>query len=181
MERKELRIQLSSAAQTRSDKKILLLGDSIINRINTKGLVKGVHKNSKGGATLQHLTDEEAVYDLKVFLTVILNDAANGKSPEWMEDKFDELISLIKCSNKDCRVILCSLAPCGDVEVTLVNQCIIKLANQWKNQHVKLSSECYNVFFKGEQLTHRYFNQDGIHLSCSRTKRLLDAINRKSI
>ena len=49
---------------------------------------------------------------------------------------------------------------------------------QWKNQRVELSSECY-VFFKGEQLTHRYFNQNGIHLSCSGTKRLLDAINRK--
>ena len=94
MERKEYRIQLSSASQTRSDEKILLLGDSIINGINTKDLVKSVHKNSKGGATLQHLIDEVAVYDLKVFSTVILyisrNDAAHGKSPEWMEDKFDE-------------------------------------------------------------------------------------------
>ena len=96
--------QSTNAAQRRNDEKILLLGDSIISGINTKGLVKGLHKNSKGGATLQHMIDEVSVYDMNVFSTVVLyifgNDAANGKSPEWIEEKFDELINLIKFSNK---------------------------------------------------------------------------------
>ena len=152
----------TNAAQRRNDEKILLLGDSIISGINTKGLVKGLHKNSKGGATLQHMIDEVSVYDMKVFSIVILyisgNDAANGKSPEWIEEKFDELINLIKSSNNDCRVILCLLAPREDVDVTRVNQSIAKLANEWNNRSVEVSSECYDVFFKGGQLTDIYIS-----------------------
>ena len=173
----------TNAAQRRNDEKILLLGDSISSGINTKGPVKGLHKNSKGGATLQHMINEVSVYDMKVFSTVILyisgNDAANGKSPEWIKEKFDELINLIKSSNNDCRVILCLLTPRGDVDVRRVNQSITKLANKWNNRSVEVSSERYEVFFKGGQFTDRYFNQDGVHLSCSETKRLLDAMSRK--
>ena len=183
VQRREPMTHSTNAAQRWNDEKILLLGESIISGINTKGLVKGLHKNSKGGATLQHMIDEVSVYDMKVFSTVILyisgNEAANGKSPEWIEEKFDELINLIKSSNNDCRVILCLLAPRGDVGVTRVNQSITKLANKWNNRSVEVSTECYDVFFKGGQLTHRYFNQDGVHLSCSGTKRLLDARKQK--
>ena len=38
-----------------SDKKVLLLGDSILKGVNSKGLTKGVHKNSLAGATIQDL------------------------------------------------------------------------------------------------------------------------------
>ena len=116
------------------------------------------------------MIDEVSVYDMKVFSTVILyisgNDAANGKNPEWIEEKFEELINLIKYSNNDCRVILYLLAPRGDVDVTRVNQSITKLANKWNNRSVEVSSECYDVFFKGGQLTHRYFNQDAMNRKC---------------
>ena len=130
---KEARIQPAASTQVHKEEKILLLGDSIISGVNTKGLTKGVHKHSKGGATLQHMIDELAVYDLKAFSTVIIyiagNDAANGKSVDWIEEKYDELLSRIKSRNNDCRIIICSLAPRGDTDVTLVNQRIVNLAN----------------------------------------------------
>ena len=76
-------------------------------QIKYKGLIKGVHKDSKGGATIQDLIDEIKVYDMKAFSTVILhiggNDAANGTGTWAIEDKYDELISLIKCNNSACR------------------------------------------------------------------------------
>ena len=49
------------------NEKVLLLGDSILKAINTKGLIKGVHKDSKGGATIQELIDEIKVYDMKAY------------------------------------------------------------------------------------------------------------------
>ena len=62
---------------------------------------------------IKHMIDEVSVYDMKVFSTVILyisgNDAANKKNPEWIEEKFEELINLIKYSNNDCRVIATNL------------------------------------------------------------------------
>ena len=61
---------------------------------------------------------------MKAFSTVILyvswNDAASGKDPEWTVDKYDQLVSLLRCSNNDCRIILCSLVPRGDVDVTKI-------------------------------------------------------------
>ena len=97
------------------NEKVLLLGDCILKRINTKGLIKGVHKDSKGGATIQELIDEIKVYDMKAFSTVILhiggNDTANGTGIRSIEDKYDELISLIKCNNSACWVFLCTVVP----------------------------------------------------------------------
>ena len=49
---------------------ILLLGDSIISGVNTRGLLTGVHKNSKGGTTVQNLIDEVSLYDMKAFSAV---------------------------------------------------------------------------------------------------------------
>ena len=120
---------------------------------------------------------------MKAFSAVILyisgNYAASGKDPEWIADKYDQLIRLIRSNNNDCRIILCSLVPRGDVDVTKMNQIISELATHCKNQRVECTSECYDVFVKGGQLSTRYFSQDGIHLCGSGTKRLLDAINRK--
>ena len=144
-------------SSTRCEKKILLLGDWIIGGVNTRGLVTGVHKNPKGGATVQNLIDEVSLYDMKAFSAVILyisgNDAASGKDPEWIADKYDQLISLIRCSNNDSRIIFCSLVHRGDVDVTKMNQIISELATHWKNQRAECASECYDIFFKGGQLS----------------------------
>ena len=92
-------------------------------------------QNSKGGATVQNLLDEVSLYDMKAFSAATLyisgNDAASGKDPEWIADKYDQLISLVQCSNNDCRIILCSLVPRGDVDVTKMNQIISELATHW--------------------------------------------------
>ena len=49
--------------------KFLLIGDSILNGVNTKGLVKGTQKHSKGGATVNDLIQEISVYDMRNFET----------------------------------------------------------------------------------------------------------------
>ena len=71
-----------------------------------------------------------------------------------------------------------SLVPRGDVDVTKINQIISKPATGWIKQRVVCASECYDVSFNGGQLSTRYLSQDGIHLSRSGTKRLMDVINR---
>ena len=123
-----------------------------------------------------------SLYNMKSFSTVIVyvsrNDAASGKDREWIANKFDRLISLIRCSNYDCRIILFSLVPRGDVDVTKMKQVISELATHWKKQRVECASGCYVVFFKSGQLSTRYFSQGGTHLCSSGTKRLLDDINR---
>ncbi len=71
--------------------KTLLVGDSIINGVNEKGLIAGVHKRSVSGATVQTIVIKLSMYDLKSFDTVIIhcgeNDAANGTDMELFEEK----------------------------------------------------------------------------------------------
>ena len=130
-----------------------------------------MHKDSKGGATIPDLIEKIKVYDLKAFSTVIMyiggNDAANSTSVGVIEDKYDQLISLIKCNNSACRVILCTVVPRGGVDVTQLNGCIQRLAEHWKNQQIEIASECHNLFFKDGQLSSRFYDQDGIHLTNS--------------
>ena len=125
---------------------------------------------SRVGATVQNLIDDVSLCDMKLFSTVIVyvsgNDAASGKGPEWIADKYDRLISLIICSNYDCRIILFSVVPRGDVDVTKMNQVISELATHWKKQRVECASECYVVFFNS-RIPKPYLNifKDGITYS----------------
>ena len=86
---------------------------AIISGINTKGLISGAYKHSKGGATVQGLMNEISFYDINAFSTVILyvdgNDAARGKDQQFMEEKYQQLIGLIKSKNSACLIILCTV------------------------------------------------------------------------
>ena len=44
---------------------------------------------------------------------------------------------------------------------------------------MEAASDCFNLFFKNGILATRFYNQDGIHLTSSGVKRLLDDMNRQ--
>ena len=127
----------------------MLLGDSIIRGINTKGLTE-THKHSNSGGTTQNLIEEIRFYDLKVFSTVIVciggNNVARGDNLRSIEEKYDELISLIKCGNSLCRVILCDVAPRRDIDVQRVNQAIERVATLWSSQKVEHVTGTHGLF-----------------------------------
>ena len=162
--------------------RVLFLGDSIIKGVNTKGLAHSVHKHSTSGGNIQTLIDEINLYDLKVFSTIIVyiggNNVASGDNSSFIEEKYDELISLIKCSNNTCKIILCSVAPRLDADISHLNQIVGKLAKHWSCQNVEHVPNTHDMFLKDGGPSTRYFLQDGIHLTASGTKRLLDALNR---
>ena len=93
-------------------------------------------------------------------------------------DAYDQLISLIKTTNPACKVYLCEIAPRGDVNVTGFNKGIDRLSKHWERQNVHCLSNTYDYFFAKNYLpASRYFSNDGIHLSHSGIKSLLDAMN----
>ena len=118
--------------ETTSRGKLLLIGDSILNGVNTKGLVKGIQKHSKGRATVNDLIEEISVYDVRNFETCIIyiggNDCANRTDVKTFVNAYDQLISLIKTTNPACKVYLCEIAPRGDVDVTGFNKGIDRLS-----------------------------------------------------
>ncbi|MCG7875881.1 MAG: hypothetical protein JAY75_14380 [Candidatus Thiodiazotropha taylori] len=164
--------------------KTLLIGDSILNPVNTKGMIKGIQKHSKSGAKVSDIVDDVTSYNMKSFCNVIIsvggNDASSHTDIELFEEKFDQLISLVKTGNPDCQLFLCYIAPRGDTDATDYNVCIGRLAAHWEKDGVTLIKESESYFYAKDGFpTARYFADDGVHLSNSGVKRLLHAIDSK--
>ena len=175
----------------------LLIDDSIIKGINPKGLKKEIKICARGGATLQDICDDISVYDLESFSNVIIcvggNDCSSRADINSFEDKYNQLISLIKTAkkqreksracqttNNSCVVYVCKVIPRGDVHVSAFNHSIQRLIEQWVARQVYCIQNTFSVFLgRNSVLTRRYYSRDGIHLSHSGIKRLLDAFNRK--
>ena len=162
--------------------KTLLIGSSILHPINTKGLIRGTHKHARSGATISDITNDIGMYDLTAFQNIIIsvggNDSARKTEEELFEEKYDQLISLIKTSSPESTIYICKIAPRGDTDVSSVNTCIERLSLHWQKHNVICISNTRDYFYSKNGIpTERYFSSDGIHLSRSGVKRLLDAIN----
>lgn len=159
-------------------KKILLMGDSIITGINTKGLKDKVYKHGISGATVDSLLQEIDVYDLRNFSHAILyvggNNASNRTEIEYFEEKYDQLISYIKEKNKECKILLVNCCPRGDTDISPINDAICHLADEHKIEIVDAHKAFFNK--KGE-LIQKYYCADKIHFSDSGVKRLVGTIS----
>ena len=120
-----LNAKSSSLTQQPQHPKTLLIGDSILHPINTKGLIRGLHKHSRGGATVSDIIHDIALY--AQFQTIIIsiggNDSANGIDEELFEEKYDQLISIVKTGNAQCSLYICKIAN--------LNSCIERLSVFW--------------------------------------------------
>ena len=141
-----------------------------------------MQKHSKGGATVKALSEEIVVYDPTVFNKIIIyvggNDCARKIDQTEFEDDYDKLLSLIKTNNQECEVYLCYIAPRGDVDVSMFNDSIKRVATCWEEQNVNFIPTTHDFFFGNNNLVAtRYYSTDSIHLSQSGLKRLLKAID----
>ena len=72
-----------------------------------------------------------------------------------------------------------SSIPRGDVDVTAIKSSIERIAGLWRLHQVQSIKSTNEFVFDSNGLPKgRYFSSDGIHLSNSGTKRLVDAISR---
>ena len=128
-----------------SKKKTLIIGDSILNKINLRGIVKGVPKHSKSGAKVSDIVDDITSYNMNSFRAVVVsvggNDASSKTDIELFEEKYDQLISLVKTGNPDCELYMCNISPRGDADVRNYNACISQLASYWEKHKVTLIKE----------------------------------------
>lgn len=165
--------------KSHSGKKVLMMGDSILHGVNVKGLKNNLHKHSVSGATIHTLIRDIEMYDLNQFHTVIIyiggNDLSRTTDFELIEEKYDQLIALIKAGNEECKLILSKIAPRGDVDVNPINKIIERLSIYHKTEIV----DCYRAFHdQNGKLLMRYLNEhDTIHLSRPGTKRLLSTFH----
>ena len=133
--------------------KTLLIGESLLNRINTRSNEKGVQKYSKNGARVSDNVDEIKSYKMKSFQTLIVsvegNDASSKTDIELFEENYDKLISLVKTENPDCALYMCNISPRSDADVRSYNARILQLANtksrSLKNQRVSSMAEMVSL------------------------------------
>ena len=120
---------------------------------------------------------------MKSFARIIIciggNDCSRKRNTSDFEDKYDQLIGFIKSVNQGCAVYLSKIVPSGDVDVSAFNTPIRRVSDHWKMHNVYCIDESYEMFFGRDRVPMgRYYSEDGIHLSHSGTKRLLDAWNK---
>ena len=144
-----------------------------------KYLASYVHKYSVSGATIKSLTRDIELYDLKNFSSLILyiggNDLTGNTDATTIEEDYDYLLQLIKSGNPSIQIILSTLAPRGDVDVSFVNSIIERLAIHHGLEVVDSHRAFYD---RHGELIMRFYNQtDSIHPSDSGIKRILGTIN----
>ena len=145
--------------------------------------MKGVRVCVKNGAMVKDIWDEISMYNLASFKNIIIcvggNDSSSRTEASSFEEKYDELLGFIKAANDTCNIYVCKVVPRGDVDGTDINSSIERVANDWRMYQVKTIESTYQLFFGPDGLPcTRYFSRDGIHMSQSGTKRVIDAINR---
>ena len=69
----------------------MILGDSILNPINPRGMIAGVQKHSKSGAKVRDIIEDITLYNIKSFSSVVLfiggNDSSSGTDMELFEEQ----------------------------------------------------------------------------------------------
>ena len=158
----------------------LFIGDSILSGVNHKGLKRNIECQSISGATVNTLLEKIKIYDLKNFQNIIIyvggNDASQKRDMEYVEETYEQLINTIKGKNPKITIYLCNVCPCGDTNVTEVNELILRQSQVHGATYVDSNRNFYN---KQKQLkSHFYKVRDNIHLSSSGTRGLLGAISK---
>ena len=117
--------------------KTLIVGDSILNDINYRGLRKDVKICARSGAIIDDLWEEICIYDMKSFVRIIICIGGNDCSRKRNTSDFDDqLIGFIKSGNQGCSVYLSKIVPRGDVNVSAFNTSILRVSDHWAKHKV---------------------------------------------
>ena len=172
----------SSLTQQPQHLKKLLIGESILHPINTKGLIRGYISIREEGQRL--VTSLKRLHCLKsqfqtIIISIGINDSANSIDETRFEEKYDQLISIVKTGNAQGRLYICKIAPREDTDVTILNSCIERHSVFWQKHDVHCINNTHSQFKENNRLPiQRFFSKDGIHLTRSGVNHLLDAVNR---
>ena len=167
-------------SQKQSTPQTLIIGDSILSGVNQKGLRNKVECQPVSGASVDSLLEKIKIYDLKIFQNIIIyvsgNDASQNIDIEYIEEKYEQLVCLIKDKNPTINIYLCSICPRGDTCVDDINEVIKRQSAIHGGTFIDINKTFYN---KNNQLkSHFYKPRDNIHLSSSGTRGLLGCINQ---
>lgn len=163
---------------TNSSKRTLLIGDSILRDIQSRGLKKTVDIHSISGGRVNHVRDRFFNMDFTDVSDVIMytggNDVADGRFIQSIREQLERTVNLVKSKTAQCNIYICTVCLRRDVDVSSLNHLLITIATELQCTIID-----YKIFTFGNGSTVRYFyNRDGIHLNPKGTSTLLRAIDK---
>lgn len=161
-------------------KNTLLIGSSVLSRVNPKGLNNRVHKQAVPGATIKTLLSDIKLFNMSIFSSVVIyiggNDVANGDEPELIEERYDQLLKYLKTANPSLSIYVSKIAPRGDADVSVINFVVDRLAEHHDAKIIDIFQAFHDS--KGD-VCMRYICKDSIHPSSSGVKRILGTIDKQ--
>ncbi|XP_061185217.1 uncharacterized protein LOC133193275 [Saccostrea echinata] len=127
----------------------LIIGSSILQRVRTRGLQKGVHVRTNRGAKLSHIKAKLLKINVAEYSHIIIqaggNDASSHRDMDAIEHDAAEIISNIKHRSPGTKVYFSEVLPRRDVDVSHVNTTLKYVCDEYGGVFISNKSEFKEV------------------------------------
>ena len=157
----------------RTKGRVLLIGSSILQRVNKRGLSGNVDVSTNPGARVLTIKRKLEIMDLSPYSSIVIqaggNDLASGRNEEAVENDFCKVINYIKSKLSKTKIYISEITPRLDADVTDMNSYINFLC---------LDNDIYCIPVSQRlKLKTFLFWKDQVHLSDKGTAVLLKTYN----
>ena len=155
---------------------MLIIGSSILQRISTRGLRRGVKVKTMRGAQISDIRMELLSMNVKKYDNIIIqgggNDVSNNRDIEEIEDDFVGIIEETRKRSPGTKLYLAEVTPRCDADVTEINSMMRGIAIAYSASIVETSRYIPSISKQNHW-------KDDLHLSDRGTWKLLNAYNDK--
>ena len=159
-----------------TDGSTLIIGSSILQRISTRGLRRGVKVKTMRGAQISDIRMELLSTNVKKYDNIIIqgggNDVSNNRDIEEIEDDFVGIIEETRKRSPGTQLYLAEVTPRCDADVTEINSMMRGIAIAYSASIVETSRYIPSISKQNHW-------KDDLHLSDRGTWKLLNAYNDK--
>ena len=175
----------SYSKQTETDarttqRKTLIVGDSILNKVNKNGLNNDTEPIYIPGGEARDIRINIQGWDMREYANVIIYVGGNDVSPKFGQVPMTSTLAELKettdwLRKQRCKVYICTVCPRSDADVTELNNEIRRFCRDSDAHLIDVSKRF--TYGDGSVVQH-FFQQDGIHLSDRGSRTLVSAINQ---
>ena len=173
-----------TSSQTKTQAKIgnqsmegttLIIGSSILQRINTRGLQRNVRVRTMTGAQISRVRDRIEKISLENITNIIVqaggNDVSVNRNLAAIKNDFVEIIDDVKARSPKTRVFIAEITPRAGVDTSYANAMLSSVCQEHDATLIRTTDSI--PFVNAMQ-----FWVDGLHLSDSGTATLLKAYDQ---
>ena len=165
----------SKIGNQRMEGTTLIIGSSILQRINTRGLQRNVRVRTMTGAQISRVRDRIEKISLENITNIIVqaggNDVSVNRNLAAIKNDFVEIIDNVKARSPKTRVFIAEITPRAGVDTSYANAMLSSVCEEHDATLIRTTDSI--PFVNAMQ-----FWKDGLHLSDSGTATLLKAYDQ---